>query len=44
MDRSLKEIEKTQPKYNKEEYSSRFKINPSYITLGNQKFKIVSST
>lgn len=44
MDRSMKEIEKTQPRYNKEEYSSRFKINPSYITLGNLKFKIVSST
>lgn len=48
MDRSISETErgaqKAKPHYSKEQYSSKFKINPNYITLGDSKFRIVSST
>jgi hypothetical protein len=45
MERSFTEPEKANSSHSaREEYSSKFKINPSYITLGEMKFKIVTST
>lgn len=40
----LEEDEMRQSIYNREKYSSKFRVNPMYVTLGTFRFKVTSST